>query len=669
MDTRKNGQWQHKYVERDLPDPSRPPRGPWAVHLSSSFGRYRWLLFDLDDKRGDVGPDLATLLRWLEEAGLTYVVAASGSAGGRHVWVTAQSLLEAHLVHSIAEAAHRRLPTLDHGLLKSRTGAARPIGAPHRGGGRSELLWPADGRQAAALLTPASCGNDSEAFTRLLLIIETIPAPADVRPKVVGADLFAEVLDDEQGLRLAGTARTVLDDTTMALLTRRPAEDRVSEELARLLVRLALRRWSWPMVHRLLGERRYREGGLLHACTRSEGRGVLRTVLDDDQAVEKLAEQWEKCVAYAARLPLPPEAIEFSNRIDDVVALVVRVQEAADACPERWSTEAGPADRAALDLLCLLALRAGRSELDLDVRRAALATGHGRSTMHRALQRLALDGWIRRRGADTGSAAGHDLLDVTDAAHPHVDSETGGGTQGNPPPQGKTRDALIEALQVRLSAGQAEVFAHGRLGGLGHHTARTYQVLAVHAHRPLTVAELSAATGYSARATARHLARMRDLLVVRLAVMTVHHECPQCQALPGERCTVNGRPVTRRAAGHQHARRDALARTRAGTPHYRVRNGSLTAAAKALGTWGVTASRARRYAIEREVYHWWLREEAWMRTAKAGIRTGVQVHDEQTALVLTTLPRQPRRRYPRTADRRGDHAAARARIERHIAVA
>jgi hypothetical protein len=58
-----------------------------------------------------------------------------------------------------------------------------------------------------------------------------------------------------------------------------------------------------------------------------------------------------------------------------------------------------------------------------------------------------------------------------------------------------------------------------------------------------------------------------------------------------------------------------------------------------------------------------------MCTPKAGVRTGVQVHDEQGALVLTTLARQPRRRYPRTADGRGDHRAARARIERRIATA
>lgn len=80
-----------------------------------------------------------------------------------------------------------------------------------------------------------------------------------------------------------------------------------------------------------------------------------------------------------------------------IVALVEQLQQAADACPERWGTEAGPADRAALDLFCLLALRSGSTVLNLDARRAALATGYGRSTMHRAFGRSAATaGWPRR---------------------------------------------------------------------------------------------------------------------------------------------------------------------------------------------------------------------------------------------------------------------------------
>lgn len=671
VDTRSaDGKWLHKYVERPLPE--TPPRGPYAVYLSSIFGRYRWLCFDLDDKRGDVGPDLATLLRWLEEAGLTYVVAASGSAGGRHVWIAAETLLESVLVTSIAVAAAKRLPTLDYGLLKNRTGAARPIGAPHRNGGRSQLILPQDPRTAAAMLTPATCGNTSEAFSRLLLIIDAVPAREDVRPRVIGRDQFAEILDDELGPRLAGgTPNTVLDRDTMAQLSRRPPEDRVSEVCASILTKLALRRWTLPMVERLLRERAYREGGLLHLCT-SPGIGALRPVLEADQVTEKLERQWARCVAYAATLPLTEESLEWSEAIGDVVALVEQIQAAADACPERWATESGPADRAALDLFCLLALRSGSTVLSLDIRRAALATGHGRSTMHRAQGRLTLDSWLAARDSN-GPAGTHELLAFT-ASHPGFTLVARGGTQRNLPPVGERRATLISTLLTRLSAGQADVFAYGRAtenhaGGLGHHAGRVYQQLVEHARRPLSLAEVCQRTGYRARTAAKHLARMRELLVATRAVLTVHHECPTCKVEPGERCRTAAGTVLRRRGADQHATRQVLAAKRSDTPYYRPRPGSLVAAAKAIGTHGVTASRARRYAVEIELYRWWQQEEEWMRAPKAGIRTGVQTHDEQGALVLTTLPRQPRRRYPRGADGRGDHEAARARIERRIATA
>ncbi|MFE7268204.1 hypothetical protein ACFU9B_40405 [Streptomyces sp. NPDC057592] len=670
VDTKNSsGQWQHKYVERRLPD--RAPRGPYAVYLSSFFRRFRWICFDLDTKRGDVGPDLATLLRWVEEAGLTYVVAASGSAGGRHVWVAAETLLDDQLVKSIAVAAAKRLPTLDYGLLKSRTGAVRPIGAPHRNGGRSELMSPQDPRRAAALLTPASCGNASDAFVRLLLIIDAVPAAVDVRPLIVGQDQLGEVIDDD-GPRLAGTPKTALDRETMALLTRRPPADRVSEVCGSLLTKLALRRWSQPMVARLLEDRRYREGGLLHLCTSPAVR-PLRVLLTEAEVEKKFERQWERCVAYAARLPIPQEALEWTESLADAVAQVEQLQAAADACPERWATESGPADRAALDLFCLLALRSGSAVLSLDVRRAALATGYGRSTMHRAFGRLQLDNWLGNSEEDSGPAGTYELLPVT-ASHPAFILSAGGGTQRNLPPEGGNRTTLTSHLEKRLAAGQADLFGYGRAtenhaGGLGHHAGRVYQQLVLHGDRALSLAELCEHTGYSARTVSKHLGRMQTLLVATRAVMTVHHECPTCQAVPGERCRTAAGAVHRRRGADQHTTRQTLAAGRSGAPYYRSRPGALVAAAQALGCHGVTASRARRYAVEIELYRWWQQEEEWMRAPKAGIRTGVQTHQEQTALVLTTLARQPRRRYPRTADCRGDHAAARARIERRIATA
>ncbi|WP_256096131.1 hypothetical protein [Streptomyces sp. LUP30] len=180
------------------------------------------------------------------------------------------------------------------------------------------------------------------------------------------------------------------------------------------------------MVERLLAERRHREGGLLHACTHTR-RGTLRAVLPDVQA-----RQWARCVPYAATLPLPEDTPAWTENLAHVVALVEQLQAAADVCPERWATESGPADRAALDLRGLLALRAGTAVLALDCRRAALATGHGRSTMTAPQERLTLDGWLAPHDSD-GLAGTHELLPVT-ASHPGFAPVARGGALGTPPP-------------------------------------------------------------------------------------------------------------------------------------------------------------------------------------------------------------------------------------------
>ncbi|OEV13224.1 hypothetical protein [Streptomyces nanshensis] len=661
---RRTGTWSHEYKEQPLP--ADPPPGPWAVQLTGSAGRFQWLCFDLDSKRGDVGPDLATLLRWLDEVDLTYVVAASGSSGGRHVWTTCSTPLDAVLVKAINEAAAKRLPTLDKSVLaNASTGGVRPIGALHRHGGTSSLVAPLDEREAARLLTPDTCGNTDEAFVRLATRLGCAPAPAHVRQQQ--SEPHLEVLDDELGPRLPGTPRTVLDAETHRLLTRRPPDDRVSETLAAVLTRLALRRWTWPMIERLLTEKRHRDGGLLHACSRP-GRGNLREPLPGPEAVRKLNRQWKRCVDHAATLPPhQTQTAEWSEHIADVVDTVVAVQAAADACPGRWATESGPADRAALDLRCLLALQAGTLTIDCDLRRAALATGHGRSTIHRAEQRLALDGWTVARDSD-GAAATYELLSPAEQAHPGHDHHVAqGGTQGSPPPKGKLRNFLTERLTSRLAICAHDAFAYtrrSRLGypaGLGHHAARIYQQL-LEEGRPQTVTDLVESTGYQLRTVVRHLSRLQDYLMATRATLTVHHECPHCGVAPGERCYVNGHTASRRGRHHQHGARQALARQRAEQPHYRARTGSLTAAARALGTHGLTATRARIYAIEIELYHWWLNELEWMQSPKTGVRTGVRTHPDQTTLVITTLGTQPRRRYPRTTARRADHSRARRRL-------
>jgi hypothetical protein len=121
----------------------RPPYGPYAVYLSSVFGGYRWLGFDLDRQAWRRRP------RSRNSAAL--VGGGRADLRGRRLRVRRRTARvgdrrDAAEVDagrgSIAVAAAKRLPTLDYGLLKSTTGAVRPIGAPHRNGRRSELMSP-----------------------------------------------------------------------------------------------------------------------------------------------------------------------------------------------------------------------------------------------------------------------------------------------------------------------------------------------------------------------------------------------------------------------------------------------------------------------------------------------------------------------------------------------
>ena len=66
----------------------------------------------------------------------------------------------------------------------------------------------------------------------------------------------------------------------------------------------------------------------------------------------------------------------------------------ADACPGRWARPGGAADRRVLDQACAVALAAVATQVALDIRSTAMATGVSRETSRYALVRLASDGWL-----------------------------------------------------------------------------------------------------------------------------------------------------------------------------------------------------------------------------------------------------------------------------------
>src|SRR5699024_6137794 len=161
----------HTYARTHGVADGEPQDMPYALHLTNDAHRYAHVVFDLDVSRdglAGVWRDADTLTGALAEAGLEHVVSRSGPGGGIHVWVpvSAEEGLDPVDVAALARAAARYLPSLDTGALTNpSTGAVRPPGAPHRAGGRADLLHPAAPEDALSVFDTAA--NTRERFGAL----------------------------------------------------------------------------------------------------------------------------------------------------------------------------------------------------------------------------------------------------------------------------------------------------------------------------------------------------------------------------------------------------------------------------------------------------------------------------------------------------------------------
>src|SRR5690606_16600818 len=248
-------------------------------------------------------------------------------------------------------------------------------------------------------------------------------------------------------------------------------------------------------------------------------------------------------------------------------------------------------------------------DLDLDVRRVALGAGVGRSTAHRALHRLIADGRLVRVEEGAGrSAARYRLIHPDHWPTPESPQVTRGGTQGNPPQGGtppgsgeqapapvpRSREDLLGALTGRLSRAAHDVWAvsghPGAPRGLGRAAEAVHDaLLSLQNQGPYGVDTVTAIAQRTGMAPARVRARIDALVRHGLAA-------------PG--------PSPRAVAA-----RDAL-----------------DAAARRLGTAGITDDRRRRYDAEREAYAAWLAEVERLRAP------------------ATLARRRIRPAYPRTPD-------------------
>lgn len=595
-----------------------PAQGlPYALHLADESGRYRLLGFDLDAQKGPVLADLDRLRALLNRSGLPHVVCASGPGGGRHVWVALTQPVTAAVVAGVARGLAAMLPSLDTApLLNRRTGALRPPLAPHRLGGRSEVL---DGR-LGDLLRPVGTQRQVLALAGLVDTLAHITAVH--RP----VDVLATARDTDGHPCLSGPRRPLSARANAALNDVLPVSADASAVLATALCGAARARWHLADVMALLPT----APGLHHARTeRADSTRRLRT---PDEQTAILTRQWHRAVNFISANPRSAEDTAaadptFLPRCEVAVTAVAAVQRRADASPGRWARPGGPADRRVLDVACELMLAAVATDIELDTRRAAELAGVCRSTAHLALTRLAHDGWMTPTTPAAGVHGAHWAL------HTHV-GQTGDRagedlstqqvsptrTQGTPSPLedvSRARSAWRSHLAQRTSA-----VLHDALTaiGLGHHTARVYQLLTTTA---VDVLDLATRTGYSPPRLRRFLDR---LATHRLA-----------------RTDRNGRWLIRGRSHTTGTRLDRSART--------------------LGVHGVLADRTAQHRVERQAWAWWLDELTWRGLSARQKRRSPGIG--QTVLPFAghdTLTRHHRGPHPRHNNGRADFAAARRQL-------
>ena len=578
------------------------PEVPYALYLADAADRYRLLAFDLDAGRASaevVTADLARLTGWLNAAGWNYAVAVSGPAGGRHVWASVPDGIPAAEVAAASRHLAALLPTLDYGMWRNpRAGACRPIGSPHRHGGRSV---PVDGTVAAVAALRA--GNSSDSLARLVAVLPPITTAVDVGQEDTQPSRRYPLISDNSGSPVLGVPRRALSVHVAGLAATAPEDGDASRLMWRVLVGAALAGWT-----------RVEAGELLATCPAGEHLRTRATLhgrrhRPETEAGALLTRQWARAVETASELAAPRQGTdEDSARVREVTAAVAAVEAMAEAMPWRWATQAGPADRAVLRAVCSVVLAACSTTVAVDVRRLATRTGRGIATVSRALHRLAracpIDGrpWLRRVAAAEGTrAAVWALLPIDTDGQEDADTsetdespqETGhvdtGGTQGrsprpeeegtlNPHPPWETsttmdrlvsvpnRECLARDINRTRDIDAADIWDHR--AGLGHHTARTYIALL---RSPQTAEQLTSVTGYTPRTVLNHITRLTN-------------------------------------AG-------LAARTRG--RRWRAGDRSLSAAAKSHDVDGRGAERARRHTIDRAVHAWWLAEQAWRNEKKA----------------------------------------------------
>ncbi|MGE3449635.1 MAG: hypothetical protein AB7H92_18865 [Microbacteriaceae bacterium] len=592
-------------IESDRPD------GPWAMYLADHRG-YLFVCFDLDASKGNAAHDAGRLALWLDELNIEHLVVVSGPAGGRHVWIALDEATDPALIRELAELAGSLLPSLDKSPLNNPdTGCVRPPGAPHRHGGTSTI---ASG--TIATLQRANTTVNQLALLREFLVDAGAEIPTPPVSIIRGMDR-----DDNGHPYLVGRRREP-SARIRAMLTDAPAADTSTTQGA-VLAGLARARWRYADVAALLEH----SPALEHARSRPGVAG--RVAVPQHVARRRLAADWQRAVYYVASSPTASDSQDedFQERAIAVTRAVRAAEARAESMPGLWgldglsrparATRGRYSHRAVLRAVCLYIVQAARHVVEVDVRRLARDTGYGREACRLALLALsaaedprdAESAWLVRVDEAEGAHGATYRLSERFSTASEDPKWSQAAMRPSPTAGSDARTWWLNELTQALAALNHDTFAAPR--SLGRTAGRIYAALSTDA--PRSPVELSTASGISVDQVRRSL---------------------------------------RRLTWHGLSSRTPTGWTR---PAADLRD----QVAILLDVDGYLEERTDRYDIERGTWAWWQAEVNWMRSRNKRRRrrrapTGVALFPQNDR------PDYPA--YPRSTDRRADHAAARALV-------
>ncbi|NYG56810.1 hypothetical protein BJ989_003114 [Nocardioides perillae] len=215
---------------------------PYMVAIGNANGRFTTVALDFDAKRGEPGDadrHAGIVMDLFADAGMPAVLARSGPTGGRHVLLSIAGYglpVESGRL-MVTRLRALGLTSLDPSCMSSVRSGIRPPGAPHRRGGRSEVV----GDPAEALARLRRDRSDTPGAADLNDFIDALALPSDMRAPLrrprATTDGHSEVVLADRSAQLQRYATEVVAgggdlNRLRAFLAALPADDAAAQHLA-----------------------------------------------------------------------------------------------------------------------------------------------------------------------------------------------------------------------------------------------------------------------------------------------------------------------------------------------------------------------------------------------------------------------------------------------------